>query len=84
MEVIQGQLIEDQSVTIDGKEFRDCTLVRCVLKYSGDSVVFTRTQLKNCTYVFFGPARGTVHFLQSVGLMPYQPADWGEIPDNIH
>lgn len=84
MELIQDRRIEDQTVTIDGKEFRGCTLVRCTLQYSGDSVVFERTQLQNCTYVFFGPARGTVHFLQSVGLMPFQPSDWGEFPDEIH
>ena len=84
MEVIQDQLIEDQAVIIDKKEFRDCTLVRCVLEYSGGSVIFERTKFQNCTYVFFGPARGTVHFLQSVGLMPYQPSDWGEFPDAVH
>ena len=84
MELIQGQLIEDQAVAIDGKQFRDCTLARCILEYSGDSVVFERTHLRNCTYVFFGRARDTVHFLQSVGLMPFQPADWGEFPSEVH
>lgn len=84
MELIEEQLIEDQAVTIDGKEFRDCTLVRCILHYSGESVIFQRTKLQNCTYVFFGAARGTVHFLQSVGLMPFQPSDWGEFPNEVH
>ena len=30
------------------------------------------------------PARGTFHFLQSVGLMPFQPSDWDEFPSQIH
>lgn len=84
METIQDQVIEGQSISIDCKLFRDCTLVRCILEYSGEPVIFERTQLQNCTYLFFGPARGTVHFLQSVGLMPYQPSDWGEFPDQVH
>ena len=84
MEQIQGQIIKGQTVTIDEKEFRDCVLERCVLEYSGGSVVFERTKLQSCTYVFFGPARGTIHFLQSVGLMPYEPSDWDEFPKEIN
>ena len=67
---------------MDGKSFVDCILHDCVLEYSGGSLVLERTQLTGCRYVFFGGARGTVHFLQSVGLL----ADTGfsEFPELVH
>jgi hypothetical protein len=84
MEVVQGQVIQGQSVEIDHKTFIDCTLINCILNYSGEPVTFQRTRFQGCRYVFFGLARRTVHFLQGAGLMDYDPADWGELPSQVN
>ena len=80
MEIVRGKTLDSVSVVIDETTFVDCTLVDCILEYSGGPVAFKRTQMRGCRYVFFGQARATVHFLQSVGLMDYHPLEWGEFP----
>jgi hypothetical protein len=84
VETIRWQVIEGQALRIDGTIFSDCTLVNCVLEYSGLPVIFERTQMRGCRYVFFGPARSTVHFLQGVGLMSNDQAEWGEFSPIVH
>ncbi len=84
LELIQDREIRGQSMTIDDRRFVRCTLIDCLLEYSGGPVVFDRTNLQGCRYVFFGRARSTVHFLQGVGLMDYRPGDWGEFPVQVH
>lgn len=84
MELIEGRTIENEYVDIDDKQFKDCNLVNCILRYSGQPVIFEGSHLKSCRYVFFGPARGTVHFLEAVGLLSSSPGDWGEFPEMVH
>jgi hypothetical protein len=82
METIEGRTIENEYVDLDDKKFTDCTLIDCLLRYSGKPVIFERSRLESCRYVFFGPARATVHFLEAVGMLPGSP-DWGEYPDGV-
>jgi hypothetical protein len=82
MEVIEGRTIENEYVDIDNKQFKSCTLSNCLLRYSGDPVIFEQSQFRGCRYVFFGHARATVHFLQAVGLVS-PSTDWGEYPDGV-
>ncbi len=84
MEVVSGCTIQDECVVIDGKRFTDCTLINCILEYSGDPVDFVRTRMRGCRYVFYGRARHTVQFLQGTGLMLYDPAKWGEFCDQVN
>ena len=84
MEVIEDQEIRGESVTIDDKSFIRCTLVDCILEYGGRPVLFDRTHLRRCRYVFFGKARSTVHFLQGVGLMEHGAGEWGEFSPQVH
>ncbi len=84
MEVIEDREIRGESLTIDDKNFVRCTLVECILEYSGRPVVFDRTHLRRCRYVFFGKARSTVQFLQGVGLMEGLAGEWGEFPTQVH
>ncbi|HVG27770.1 MAG TPA: hypothetical protein VM865_09205 [Acidobacteriaceae bacterium] len=84
MELIEGRALSQEQFSIDDKHFRDCTLTGCVLEYSGGPYVLERTRLKGCSYVFFGPARGTVEFLQSVGLVTNEFSDWAELSDEVH
>ena len=84
MELVRGRTITGETITVDEKQFIDCWMVDCILHYSGGSVVFERTYLQGCQYVFFGAARGTVHFLQGVGLLSHEPGSWSEVPDHVH
>ncbi len=84
MEIILGLTIENESIRIDGKHFIDCTLVDCILEYSGGDVMFERTHMRGCRHVFYGRARRTLHYLQGTGLMPFAPAEWGEYSDRIN
>jgi len=84
MRTIQGQTIRSESVEIDNTIFVDCTLIDCILEYSGHPVSFQRTQLRGCRYLFFGIAKGTVQFLQNTGLMNYNPSQWGEFSERVN
>jgi len=84
MELIEGRTITGEQLAMDNKEFRHCTLIDCVLEYGGGDVVLDHTMLQGCRYVFFGPARGTVHFLQAVGLLDQNMQAWKEIPDHVN
>jgi hypothetical protein len=84
MERIVNQHFTGRSVTVDQKHFVGCTMTDCILEYSGQPFTLESTQLTGCRYVFFGFARGTVHFLQSVGLLPSLSEDWRELPEQIH
>ena len=84
MELIHNQIFEDELLSIDEKDFVDCTLTNCILEYRGLQVSFTRTRMNGCRYVLFENARSTVHFLQGVGLMTHVPSEWGEFPETIN
>jgi hypothetical protein len=84
METIRDTAFEGESISVDHKHFMDCTFKNCVLEYSGQSFTLERTQLTNCRYVFFGLARGTVHFLQCIGLLPDNPHQWFELPESVN
>ena len=84
METIRNLNFEGESVSIDHKHFMDCSFRDCVLQYSGEPFTLERTQLTNCRYVFFGLARGTVHFLQCTGLLPHNPQQWLELPETVN
>jgi hypothetical protein len=84
VQTVNRLTIQGESVEIDSKHFVDCTLVDCVLEYSGGDVIFERTEMRGCRHVFFGRARQTLHYLQGVGLMPYSPSEWAEFSEQVH
>ena len=53
MELVQGQTIEGESLSIDEKRFIDCVLIDCVLEYRGSPVSFTRTRMKGLSIRLF-------------------------------
>jgi hypothetical protein len=79
LETLLNRLFDGATLEIDGMHFVDCTLENCILIYRGGSVIFERTRLRRCRYVFYGPARTTVQLLQTVGLLPTDPLNWGEV-----
>ena len=84
METLRNLTFVSESVTVDHKHFMDCTFKDCILEYSGEPFTFERTQLTNCRYVFYGLARGTVHFLQCIGLLPANPQQWQELSEQVN
>ena len=84
METLRNLTFESQSINVDHKHFIECTFKDCVLQYSGEAFTFERTHLTNCRYVFFGLARGTVHFLHCIGLLPENTHQWLEVPEQIN
>ena len=60
MEVISNLTISNETVTLDDKHFRDCTLDNCELTYEGGPVILERTHIKSCEYAFGGKAQRTV------------------------
>jgi hypothetical protein len=84
MTTVRDEVFSDVDVQIDDKSFEGCTLERCTLRYSGGPVIFQRTIFKSCKYVFYGPARATVHFLEATGLIATDPSTWTEFPEQIH
>jgi hypothetical protein len=80
---LENQRIEGQTLSIDGLALINCTLVDCILEYSGTQFLLVDTEIIRCRYVFYGPAKGTVHFLQSVGMMHHKPSEWGEFSDRV-
>jgi hypothetical protein len=75
---ISGQTIKGEDLQIDDTAYVGCTLINCVLNYQGGAVVLDSTVLRNCKYVFYGPARRTVELLQQVGIMPFVEEEWCE------
>ena len=84
MEQIHNKLFADESVELDGKHFTRCTFTNCILEYHGGDIMFDRTAMKGCRHVFYGNARQVVHYLQNMGLMPFDPAEWGEFASQVH
>ncbi len=84
MEIVDGRTIKGECLQLDDKHFINCMLVNCVLEYRGHPVIFDRTIMRGCRHVFYGQARRTLHYLQGVGLMPHDPAQWGEFSDQVN
>jgi hypothetical protein len=66
MEEIRRQTIKGKYLSIDEKGFIDCTLIDCILEYSGGPVSFHRTRFQRCRYVFVGRAKRTVHSFKAL------------------
>ena len=84
MEIFTNCTFRFRTLSADDTDFVDCVLEDCVLEYSGKSIIFERTHLRRCRYVFFGPAKATVRFLQETELLPCDPMTWAECSDLVH
>jgi hypothetical protein len=80
MKVISDRTIREQTVTIDGTEFRNCKFVGCRFSYSGGDFAIVDCAAEGCSYDFFGPASRTIAFLRHLGVLPKDSNLWSEIP----
>ena len=81
---IRQKSFYEETVRLDGRHFGDCTFHNCVVEYSGGSVVMERNYLHDCRYIFFEQAQMTVPLRQGLGLMSLNPAEWVDLPDQVH
>lgn len=84
MVIINNQTFQDEVVELDNRRFVGCTFVNCILEYHGGPVCFDSTMMRGCRHVFFGYARSTVHYLQNVGLVGHNSAEWGEFHETVN
>ncbi len=64
MEIISNCDFTDELVPLDGMHFINCNLEGCTLSYDGGAVIFERTRIVGCEYLFGGPAQRTADLLR--------------------
>ena len=69
MQTVSHVTFENETVCLDNKHFEDCTLVRCVLEYSGEALLIERTAFEGCRLKLREGAGRTMQFLQCMGYM---------------
>lgn len=69
MVVTAGQTFENRTVQMDNVHFSRCTLINCVLEYSGKPVILEETEFKGCQFRFTCDAAMTVNFLKCFDLL---------------
>ncbi len=69
MEVIYGRTFQNQAVQMDGRHFSHCTMINCILDYSGKPVTLEDTEFQGCQFRFTGDASLTVNFLRCFGML---------------
>ncbi len=69
LEIVSNLVFSQEAVLLDGKHFVDCTLDACELRYGGGIVIFERTRISGCDYMFGGQAGRTVDLLKIVGIL---------------
>lgn len=67
MQIIQSQVFKEEILNIDDTHYVDCTLTNCQLQYSGRPVVFERTRLNGCRYMFLGTLGDLCTFSSMLG-----------------
>ncbi len=69
MDVLSDHAFRHEAVFLDGKHFIDCSLEHCELTYGGGVVIFERTRISQCVYVFGGQAGRTIDLLKVLGIL---------------
>ena len=76
MQTVSQVTFQDETVCLDDTHFIDCTLLRCVLQYSGRELMLERTELRGCRLQLSDAAGRTLSFLQCLGYMGAVEGDW--------
>ena len=84
MNVVEGQSFRNQAVQIDSTRFVDCDFTDCTLYYYGHPMIFERTHLRACKYVFCGTERPFEELLELAGLISSSSRSYLEGSETIH
>lgn len=67
METVENQVFRDQSVEVDGKQFRKCTFRNARLSYAGGALpAFIDCKFSNVSLEFTQGAANTIAFLSGL------------------
>lgn len=80
MEEIRKQVIENETLLMDGKNFIECTITNCTLIFSGGDYAWTDTEFDMCILQFVGEAARTISFLGYFGKLDSEFANELKIP----
>ena len=87
------EIIENQTVFVDGRDFHGAEFRNCLLIYSGGGVKMGSTTQKNCQWRFDGPAGRTWYMMkrlyeQGYSQMIERAFDWvrgtEQAPDSLN
>ena len=76
LQTVSNLTIENETVCLDNKHFENCTLLHCVLEYSGEELRIERTSFRGCRLKLSAGAGRTMQFLQCMGYMGEVTGDW--------
>lgn len=62
----EKQTFRNETITLDGNEFIECTFVACRFQYSGGDFNIDRIRFDSLEFTVDGPAARTVLLLQSL------------------
>jgi len=73
MKVIADQELENTVLQMDGHHFENCTIIQCILIFSGGDLSWTNCKFVKCQIRFVGAAGKPIHFLKHFGMVPQEP-----------
>ena len=82
MKAERNRTMKDETVTLDGCDYINCNLVRCVLKYSGGNFAWHNSIATDCTVQFHDSAERTIDCLRFFGFLSEIPQKHVAIPQN--
>jgi len=67
MAVHEGATFKDETVVLDGNEYRNCTFNNCEIVYNGKAhVALNGITFNDCRWTFDGPAGLTIEFMTAL------------------
>jgi len=64
---VTGKTFENKEVRLDGREYHDCTIRNCTIKYGGGKTGLHGNRISGCQFDFDGSAARTIQFLADLG-----------------
>jgi hypothetical protein len=62
-----GETFTNQTVVLDGNDYRNCTFTNCEIVFNGTaSVSLNGISFNNCQWTFDGPAGLTINFMTAL------------------
>ena len=67
MALHEGETFANETVVLDGNDYRNCTFTNCEIVFNGTaSVSLHGINLDNCQWTFDGPAGLTINFMTAL------------------
>lgn len=70
MQVIENEVANGKTISLDDKHLVNCKYTNCKIMYSGADFALTDSTLDNCQFMLIGAAQKTAAFLGMFGIIP--------------